>query len=447
MIIDDNIDYCSLLKALFEKKGCKVSCFNDTTRIIEKITNFNPDVILLDVVLPTKTGIEILEEIKNARISAPVLMISNREDSKLIVAAMKAGASDYIPKTAENDELWEKIKKLSEMQQMKSAETELKNFSNIIGDSESTKSMMKMISKVVHTDAPVFLRGESGTGKSLVAETIHSHSGRNNHPFITINCPSIPINLLESELFGHEKGSFTGAIKTKEGKFEIANGGTVFLDEIAELPMDLQVKILRVLQNKEFERVGGLKTIKTDVRILAATNKNVEKAVKDGLFREDLFYRLNVLPIYIPSLRERKDDIPLLIKHFFDLHTKKEGKKFNPLSKELTDMLQKYSWPGNIRELENVVERAIILGKEPELKAHDFPEELSVRDFVDKKTYNEEKAERTAEGPLSLKDMEYENIVEALKKTSGNISMAAVMLKISRDTLYRRMKKHGIELK
>jgi len=362
-----------------------VSCFNDSTKIIEKITNFDPDIILLDVILPTKTGIEILEEIKNARIMAPVLMISNREDSKLIVAAMKAGASDYIPKMADNDELWEKIKKLSEMQQMKSAEAELKNFSNIIGDSDSTKNMMKMISKVVHTDAPVFLRGESGTGKSLVAETIHSHSNRNNHPFVTINCPSIPTNLLESELFGHEKGSFTGAIKTKEGKFEIANSGTVFLDEIAELPMDLQVKILRVIQNKEFERVGGLKTIKTDVRILAATNKNVEKAVKEGFFREDLFYRLNVLPIYIPSLRERKDDIPLLVKHFFDLHTKKEGKKFNPISKELIEMLQKYSWPGNIRELENVVERAIILGKEPEIKVRDFPEELSVRDFIDKK--------------------------------------------------------------
>ena len=251
-------------------------------------------------------------------------MISNHEDSKLIVSAMKAGASDYIPKTADNDQLWEKIKKLSDIQQLKSAETELKKFSNIIGDSESTKNMMKMISKVTQTDAPVFLRGESGTGKSLIAETIHSHSNRKRGPFLTINCPSIPANLLESELFGHEKGSFTGAIRTKEGKFEIANGGTVFLDEIAELPMDLQVKILRVIQNKEFERVGGLKTMKTDVRIIAATNKNVEKAVKEGAFREDLFYRLNVLPIYIPSLRDRKDDIPMLAKYFFD--TFKKGK-------------------------------------------------------------------------------------------------------------------------
>jgi len=439
LIIDDDKDFCSLLNKLLEKKGCEVLCLNDTINVISKINNFNPDVILLDVVLPTKSGITILEEIKQTEISAPVLMISNRKDSKLIVAAMKAGASDYIPKTADNNELWEKIKKLSEIQQLKSTETELKNFSNIIGDSESTKNMMKMISKVTQTDAPVFLRGESGTGKSLIAETIHSHSNRKKGPFLTINCPAIPANLLESEFFGHERGSFTGAIRTKEGKFEIANGGTVFLDEIADLPMDLQVKILRVIQNKEFERVGGLKTIKTDVRIIAATNKNVEKAVKEGLFREDLFYRLNVLPVYIPSLRDRKDDIPMLVKYFFDLHTKRESKKFNPLSKEIIEMLQRYPWPGNIRELENIVERAIILGKEPELKIHDFPENLNQKNFIEDRTYND--------GPLSLKDMEYKKMVDALKQCSGNISKAAKILDISRDTLYRRMKKHGIELK
>jgi DNA-binding NtrC family response regulator len=374
-------------------------------------------------------------------------MISNREDAKLIVAAMKAGASDYIPKTINNDELWEKVRRLSEIQQIKSTETELKNFSNIIGNSESTKSMMRMIGKVAQTDAPVFLRGESGTGKSLIAETIHSHSNRKNRPFITINCPAIPATLLESEFFGHEKGSFTGAIKTKEGKFEIADGGTVFLDEIAELPMDLQVKMLRVIQNKEFERVGGLKTLKSDVRIIAATNKNVEKAVKDEAFREDLFYRLNVLPIYVPSLRERRDDIPLLIKYFFELHTKKEGKNFNPLSNDIINVLQKYPWPGNIRELENAVERAVILGKEPELRMNDFPDNLSQEALVQSNTTNNSNISKENTGPLSLKNMEYENLVDALKKSAGNISKAAKTLNVSRDTLYRKMKKHGIELK
>lgn len=447
LIIDDNKDFCLLISKLLEKKGCDINVLNDTTNIVNKINNYNPDIILLDVVLPTKSGIEILDDIKKAEISVPVLMISNREDSKLIVAAMKAGASDYIPKTADNDELWEKIKKLAEMQQMKTTETDLRDFSNIIGDSESTKNMMKMISKVTQTDAPVFLRGESGTGKSLIAETIHSHSNRKNRPFMTINCPAIPATLLESEFFGHEKGSFTGAIKAKEGKFEVANGGTVFLDEIAELPMDLQVKILRVIQNKEFERVGGLKTIKTDIRIIAATNKNVEKAVKEGAFREDLFYRLNVLPIYVPSLRERANDIPSLAKYFFELHVKKEGKKFNHLSEEIIETLKRYPWPGNIRELENVIERAIILGKEPDIRARDLPENIRQKNFIDKKTYSDNFTEKTSNSPLSLKDMEYESLVEALKGSAGNISKAAKVLNISRDTLYKRMKKHGIELK
>lgn len=447
LIIDDNKDFCLLISKLLEKKGCDINVLNDTTNIVNKINNYNPDIILLDVVLPTKSGIEILDDIKKAEISVPVLMISNREDSKLIVAAMKAGASDYIPKTADNDELWEKIKKLAEMQQMKTTETDLRDFSNIIGDSESTKNMMKMISKVTQTDAPVFLRGESGTGKSLIAETIHSHSNRKNRPFMTINCPAIPATLLESEFFGHEKGSFTGAIKAKEGKFEVANGGTVFLDEIAELPMDLQVKILRVIQNKEFERVGGLKTIKTDIRIIAATNKNVEKAVKEGAFREDLFYRLNVLPIYVPSLRERANDIPSLAKYFFELHVKKEGKKFNNLSEEIIETLKRYPWPGNIRELENVIERAIILGKEPEIRTRDLPENIRQKNFIDKKTYSDNFTEKTSNSPLSLKDMEYESLVEALKGSAGNISKAAKVLNISRDTLYKRMKKHGIELK
>jgi two-component system NtrC family response regulator len=447
LIIDDNKDFCSLLVKVLEKRGCESLCLNDTTNIISKATNFNPDIILLDVMLPTKSGIAVLEEIKKAGVSAPVLMISNREDAKLVVSAMKAGASDYIPKTADNDELWEKIKKLAEMQQLRTADSELKNFSNIIGESESTKSMMKMISKVTQTDAPVFLRGESGTGKSLIAETIHSHSNRKHRPFMTINCPSIPQNLLESEFFGHEKGSFTGAIKTKEGKFEIADGGTVFLDEIAELTMDLQVKILRVIQNKEFERVGGLKTIKTDVRIIAATNKDVEKAVKEGAFREDLYYRLNVLPIYVPSLRERKDDIPLLAKYFFELHEKKEGKKFNPLSNEIMEMLQRYPWPGNIRELENVIERAIILGKEPNIRPSDFSEDLNQKVFINNITTDNKGDAKKSDGPLSLKDMEYEGLVAALQSSSGNISKAAKLLNVSRDTLYRRMKKHGIELK
>jgi two-component system response regulator AtoC len=417
---------------------------NGPEKLAQNINEFKPELMLLDVVLPTKSGIEILAEIRAIDSEIPVIMISNREDAKLIVAAMKAGAYDYIPKTFDPEDIWDKIKKTIDIGVMKNTEKELRDYCPIIGECYNAKNLIKMISKVAQTEAPVFLRGESGTGKSLVAETIHGHSKRRDKPFMTINCPAIPAMLLESELFGHEKGSFTGAIKTKEGKFEVANGGTVFLDEIGDLTIDLQVKILRIIQNKEFERVGGVKTFKTDVRIIAATNMDVERAVQEGRFREDLFYRLNVLPIYLPSLRERKEDIPMLAEHFMNIYSKKNNKKFNKIPDDVMNMLSEYAWPGNIRELENVIERAIILGKEPELKRTDF-------NLIGTKFRVPEAASDTADlkqpGPINLKDMEYKKLVDALQKTSGNISQTAKILGISRDTLYRRMKKHGIGLK
>jgi two-component system response regulator AtoC len=419
-------------------------CMNGPEKLAQNINEFKPELMLLDVVLPTKSGIEILAEIRAIDSEIPVIMISNREDAKLIVAAMKAGAYDYIPKTFDPEDIWDKIKKTIDIGVMKNTEKELRDYCPIIGECYNAKNLIKMISKVAQTEAPVFLRGESGTGKSLVAETIHGHSKRRDKPFMTINCPAIPAMLLESELFGHEKGSFTGAIKTKEGKFEVANGGTVFLDEIGDLTIDLQVKILRIIQNKEFERVGGVKTFKTDVRIIAATNMDVERAVQEGRFREDLFYRLNVLPIYLPSLRERKEDIPMLAEHFMNIYSKKNNKKFNKIPDDVMNMLSEYAWPGNIRELENVIERAIILGKEPELKRTDF-------NLIGTKFRVPEAASDTADlkqpGPINLKDMEYKKLVDALQKTSGNISQTAKILGISRDTLYRRMKKHGIGLK
>jgi transcriptional regulator with PAS, ATPase and Fis domain len=303
-----------------------------------------------------------------------------------------------------------------------------------------------MVSLVAQSDIPVFLRGDSGTGKSFIAERIHKYSKRKGRPFVTINCPAIASTLLESELFGHEKGSFTGAIKAKEGKFELANGGTVFLEDVGCLTMDLQAKLLRVIQNKEFERVGGLRTIKVDVRIIAATNQNIEQDLKEGRFREDLYYRLNVLPIYVPSLRERKQDIPSLADYFLKLSSKKENKKFKGLSSEVIKFLQSYDWPGNIRELDNAIERAVLLGKEPELKVSNF----SMSEDSKKGAQYSKKATIRAKGtqPLtSLKDMERSDLEVALRESSGNISHAAKILGISRVALYRRMKKHRIGLK
>ena len=446
LVIDDSKDFCSLLTKVLEKKEASVLCLFNTLSLAKNINEFNPDVILLDVMLSDKSGIEVLSDIRKVKENTPIIMISTRDDAKMIVAAMKAGASDYIPKTADNEELWEKIKKLSEIQTQKDAEGKIQSTSSILGQSYLVKNLLKLISQVAASEAPVFLRGESGTGKSLIAQAIHNSSTRKDGPFVTINCPTIPANLLESELFGHEKGSFTGAIKTKEGKFEIADNGTIFLDEIADLSVDLQVKILRVIQNKEFERVGGLKTIKTNARLIAATNSNVEKAVQEGRFREDLYYRLNVLPIYVPSLRERKDDIPELVISFLKRCTQRENKKFEPISGEILNALNEYSWPGNIRELENVVERAVILGKEPEFKLSDFS---ITKGFSQQQTLlTAPSAETTpVHLPVSLKDMDYKNLMDALQKTSGNISKTAKILNLSRDTLYRKMKKYGIGLK
>jgi two-component system, NtrC family, response regulator AtoC len=458
--MDDDKDLCSLLSKIFEKKGCITECQNEPHNFVEKFKKNKPDLVLLDVMLPLKSGIEVLSEIKAFDPDIPVIMISNRDDAKMVVSAMKAGAYDYIPKTSEPNDIWDKVKKLLELQELKKTEKKLKLDNPIIGQSSATKNLVSMIGKVSQAEAPVFLRGESGTGKSLIAETIHKFSKRSQKPFITINCPSIPSGLLESELFGHEKGSFTSAIKTKEGKFELADQGTVFLDEIGDLPLDLQVKILRVIQNKEFERVGGLKTIKKDVRIIAATNKDVETAVSEGKFREDLYYRLNVLPVYIPPLRERREDIPVLTDYFVKFYSEREKKNFNKLSQEVLDFIADYDWPGNIRELENSIERAVILGKEPDLKKEDF----NIHFTGSKKSlYNGDSnldsnknlspssnLSSNSEGDskrLSLKEMEYKSMVDALSETSGNISKAAQILGISRDTLYRRMKKHGVALK
>jgi transcriptional regulator with PAS, ATPase and Fis domain len=352
---------------------------------------------------------------------------------------MQKGASDYIPKTVENNELVDKIRKLYEMTYAKKTSGKIRSYSEIVGESNCIRNLIDVISTVAQSNMPVFLKGESGTGKSLIAETIHKYSKRKDGPFVTINCPATSPMLLESEFFGHEKGSFTGAINTKEGKFEIANGGTIFLDEIGTLSLDLQVKILRVIQNKEFERVGGLKTIKVDVRIIAATNQDIEQSVQEGKFREDLYYRLNVLPIFVPPLRNRKEDIPILAEHFLKQFAKSEGKKFNKLSNEVLTFLRSYDWPGNIRELDNIIGRAVVMGREPDLKISDFSSITEAKNKITKKIDEE---------PLtSLKDMEHTELVRALKDSSGNISRAAKILGISRVALYRRMKKYGIELK
>ncbi len=440
LLIDDDLDYVSVLLKRLQASGAKVITAHSAQEGLKLARQNDPDIVLLDVILPDQQGFEIVPEIKDIEEQMPIIMISSHGDTELVVSAMKAGASDYVNKSLSYEELWEKIATLLEMRHTLYTEKELKSTfgeNKILGKSPQIKNLIREISKIANSDAPVLLRGESGTGKGLLAEVIHSYSSRREGPFVTINCTAIPENLLESELFGHEKGAFTGAIREKKGKFEVADRGTIFLDEIGDLSLEMQVKILRVLQNYEFERVGGIKTLRVNTRIIAATNRDLEEAIQKRNFREDLFYRLNVLPIYIPPLRERKEDIPLLVSHFTKQFCARANKPVMQIAKKAMDHLVNYSWPGNIRELQNILERAITLAIGPELR---------VRDFAIDQAYRTTPVKTTAE-ITSLKDLEYQALIRALEQASGIISRAAKSLGVSRNTIYRQLKKYNISLK
>lgn len=444
LLVDDDVEFATLLSLEIQSLGYEVFMLNSSEGLEENISSNNIELVLLDVMLGDERGIDVIPRIQKVNASLPILMMSSRDDTQIVVNAMKAGAGNYIVKTDNGQVFKEKIAEVFEFKKKKETQKSLiQNFGDqlVVGQSPATHRLVQEVSKVSVSDATVFLRGESGTGKSLIAEMIHSHSSRSKKPFVTINCSAIPENLIESELFGHVKGSFTGASQDKQGKFEYANGGTVFLDEIGELNPDVQVKILRVLQSHEFERVGGLNTIKANVRIVAATNRNIEKAIQEKNFREDLFYRLNVLPIYVPSLRERKEDISYLVEHFIEIYSRKMNKNFSPLSENIMKHLEEYEWPGNIRELQNVVERAVILGHAPNFKISDF--------VIQTKPLEADYSRQSVVTPQisSVQDLEYRSLVKAIEESHGNMTKAAKILGICRDTLYRRLKKYGIQTK
>lgn len=457
LIIDDDRIFALMVSKKFKDAQLSTEIAANASEAREKIQSNPPQLILLDLHLPDTSGIDFVQEIKKLLAHVPILMVSSSGDTSHVVKAIQNGASDYIKKPVDFEELLSKSKQLIGLHNMRLNEYKLEHPQDnclMIGKSSQTRQLMRQISQVALSDATVLLRGESGTGKSLVAEVIHDLSTRKGKRFVDINCAAIPATLLESELFGHEKGAFTGAIREKPGKFEIAEKGTLFLDEIGDLPPELQVKLLRVLQGHEFERVGGLKTIKADVRVIAATNRNLETAIYESKFREDLFYRLNVLPIYIPPLRERKEDIPLLVDHFLKTYGEKSHKKFEPLSAEIIEQLCNYPWPGNIRELQNVIERSVVLAKEPYLNLSDFTGiPLTQQESAHSGHLIERAAPSTAQ-PLenfrvlkSVKEIEKNSLMEALANCQGNVSKAAEIMGLSRGTLYRRMKKYDIGLK
>lgn len=398
------------------------------------------DLILTDLKLPGMDGLAFLEQIRSQNVVAPVIVMSAFGTVEIAVDAMKRGATDFLPKPFSLDHVSVVVEKALEVRKLREENRDLKEqlghryqFENIIGKSQAMQEIFATVLRVAPTRATVLLAGESGVGKDMIARAIHHHSPRKDKPFVKINCTAIPENLMESELFGYEKGAFTGANTSKPGKFEIANTGTVMLDEIGDVPPAIQVKLLRVLQEREFERLGSNKTLQTDVRVIAATNVDLRAALEQGRFREDLYYRLNVVPLNIPPLRERKEDIPYLAEHF--------AKKFSgQLSEGAIERLQSYYWPGNVRELENVVERSILLARGPTVEAEDIRIESAQR----AKPAAAEGDHFLPEG-MTLDQYEQSILREALKRADGNKSQAARLLGLTRNALRYRLSQMGIE--
>jgi len=449
LIVDDDVNIRKMIEINLKKDKIYdiISAANGES-CLKIIQDIIPDLVLLDIQMPGIDGIETLRRIKQENPKIPVVMMSAHGTIETAVKSMKLGAFDFITKPFSGDRLRLTVKNAIENSSLKAEVNRLRQelqeryrFKNIIGESGAMQEVFKSIKKVTDSNVTVLLQGESGTGKELIARAIHFESEkRKNKPFIPVNCSALPESLLESELFGHEKGSFTGASGRRIGKFEQADGGTIFLDEIGEMSPSTQVKILRVLQEREFERVGGNELIHVNVRIISATNKNLEEAIKKGEFREDLYYRLSVFPIVIPPLRERKEDISLLAQYFIEKYATREEKDVRELSPDALELLMAYHWPGNVRELENAVERAVILASCDQILPKDLPANV--------RAIGEKKMAEPGSGQLNnwIEKLEEEALRKALLESEGNISLTARKLGIGRATIYRKAKKYGLPI-
>ena len=449
-IVDDEQAISKLLSYWVKDKWkYNVEVFSNGEDALKRLSA-RPDIVLLDIMLPGLDGIETLKRIKQFDENLPVIILSAQGSIEVAVEALRFGAFDYFPKPIDMQRLEPSLKNaiksydlLKELENLKENVKKEYSFDNIISSDGKMQDVFKLVSKVLNNDITVLIHGESGTGKELIARAIHYNGRRKDRPFIVVNCASIPRELLESELFGHEKGSFTGAHQRKLGKFELANGGTIFLDEVGELEMLLQAKLLRVIQEKEFERVGGTELIKTDVRIISATNRELKQAVENKEFREDLYYRLNSFPINIPPLRKRRGDILVLAEHFLKAGNKRLGKEIKGFTKKALKLIYEYGWPGNIREMENTIERCLILAEKNMIDVDDLPSHIKTSDSTLGDTFS---------GPLfsddniiSFEKLKEESIRHALKVTNGNIVEAAKKLQLGRATIYRLMEKYNIE--
>ncbi|MBI2193740.1 MAG: sigma-54-dependent Fis family transcriptional regulator [Planctomycetes bacterium] len=442
LVVDDEKNARQGLEEILSEDGYEVATAIDGHRAIEQAREICPDLVLTDLKMPGMDGLELLSRIKGIDQDLPVIMITAFGTVKTAVQALKQGAEDYLTKPVDVEELEIIVKKAIERSQLLSEARALRErlrekyrFENVVGASPQMQEILQTVEQVAPSSATVLVLGETGTGKELIAEAIHQHSTRASGPFVKLNCTTLSENLLESELFGHEKGSFTGASNRRIGKFEVASGGTLFLDEIGDISPSTQVKLLRFLQEQKFERVGGNEVIEVDVRLVAATNRDLEKAIAEGKFRQDLFYRLNVISVRLPPLRERVSDIPLLVHHFMQKYSEKNRKKVLGIEPEAMQLLASYGWPGNIRELENVIERAVVLCQGETVGPRHLPTMFS-------------KIESPAElGPLipgsNMREIERYAIQKTLEHTGGNRTQAARILGISVRKLQYKLKEYS----
>jgi DNA-binding NtrC family response regulator len=447
LIVEDEPKLRRLLEISLSEDGHSVRTLGDAENALKGLAREPADVIVTDLKLPGMNGLEFLQEAKRMNAATPVVVMTAYGSVETAVEAMKAGASDYVLKPFSMAEMKLVINKELDVQRVRDENRSLKealgkryHFQNIVARSPKMQEVLALVERVAATNSTVLIGGESGVGKDLIARAIHQNSRRASGPFIKINSTAIPDNLFESELFGFEKGAFTGAVAGKPGKFELADKGTLFLDEIGDVPSPIQVKLLRVLQEREFERLGGTKTLKVDVRLIAATNRDLRAALEEGTFREDLYYRLNVVPIDIPPLREHKEDIPELVEHFFARFAKNDGgKEFRGITPAGLKVLTDYHWPGNVRQLENIIERAVALSSGPVLDAADI--HLDLRPVPNHA--NSGGAPFLPEG-MTLEQWEDEMIREAMRRSHGNKSEAARLLGLSRNALRYRLSKLGV---
>jgi len=444
LVVDDEVSARSALSEILTDEGYKVKIAADGFRALAAASDFGPDLVLTDLKMPGMTGLELLARLHEQDPEVAVVVMTAFGAVESAVEAMRSGAADYLTKPLNSDELLivlnrclESAKLRRETKQLRTQLNEKFRFDNIIGQSPEMQTVFKSVQQIAPSRATVLISGESGTGKERVAASIHHNSERSSKPFVKLHCAALAESLLESELFGHERGAFTGADRRREGRFEQANGGTLFLDEIGDISLSTQVKLLRVLQENEFERVGSNQPIKVDVRLVAATNRDLKKMIANGAFREDLYYRLNVINLRLPPLRDRSSDVPALVVHFADLYARQNKKEIDRFDEEAMRILKAYSWPGNVRELENVVERAIVLSEGPILTKKLLPPELG------------QEVEAKSAGPIpqipgsSLEEIERYAILQTLAQVGGSTTKAADLLGISVRKIQYRLQEYA----